>query len=246
MSGRAVVPALAAAAIVVWLAAGELAPAARLWTTFLLVAFPALMVLQARLVGRPSEVIRLPLYLASAIALWVLALLTLAIALRSGFTAVELGLVPGRPGEQLIWAGVVIIAAEAVMLAGYRLGMREAPLVTLLLPRTARERLAFVGLSLTAGITEELVFRGFLITVLTIASGSLTLALILSALTFGIVHAYQEPAGAARATVLGLLLSAPFVATGSLLGAMIAHAAIDVLGGFWLGPRLLRDGTAAR
>jgi membrane protease YdiL (CAAX protease family) len=228
------------AAALVWLAAAELGAGVRLWTTFLLVPFPALMVLQTRLVEEPATVRRLPLYLGSALSLWVLAGVTLGVALTGGLQPAAIGLVTGDVGQQLLWAAGVILLAEGTILAGHRLGLRESPLMALLLPRTGRERVAFFGLALSAGVCEELVFRGFLITVLSAATGSLTMALLLSALAFGITHAYQEPAGAARATLLGLLLAAPVVATGSVLGAALAHAAIDVIGGYWLGPRLTR------
>lgn len=241
MSSRSLGLLVLGAAALVWLAAAELTAPIRLWTTFLLVPFPAIMVLQTRLVAEPATLRRLPLYLGSAVSLWVLAGVTLLVALTGGLAPVEIGLVTGDAGEQLLWAAGVTLTAEAIMLAAHRLGLRESPLMSLLLPRTGRERAAFFGLSLSAGACEELVFRGFLITVLSTATGSLTMALLVSSLAFGITHAYQEPAGAARATLLGLLLAAPVVATGSLLGAALAHAAIDVIGGFWLGPRLTRE-----
>ena len=240
MSRRIFAVATAAATLLVWLAAHDLPDGVRFWTTVLLVPFPALMVMQARLQPDLADVRREPLYLVSALTLWLLALATLAIAIPGGIGAYQLGLFTGNIGEQLLWATAITVLAEGVYLAAHRLGLREAPLLVHLLPRTKRERIGFAALSVSAGCCEELVFRGFLLTALSAATGSLTLALILSSLTFGVTHAYQEPAGAARATLLGLLLAAPVIATGSLLGAAVAHTAIDILGGFWLGPRLTR------
>jgi membrane protease YdiL (CAAX protease family) len=228
----------AGATVLVWLAAAGLAPSVRLWTTFLVVPFPTLMVLQARAIAQPTELPRLPLYIGSAVTQWLLALVTLACATSGGYEAATLGIQPGSPVEQLLWALVLVVSAELLILAGHRLGVRESPVMLQLLPRTAGERVGFALLSVSAGICEEVVFRGFLVTVLAGATGSMALALLLAALVFGVTHAYQHPAGAARATLLGLLLSVPLVATGSLLGAAVAHIIIDLIGGFWLGPRL--------
>lgn len=227
---------------VVWAASGELRWPVRLMTTLLLVPFPAALILQARLLGDPADLPRLSVYASSGVSQLLLALFALAAARAGGFRPYALGLaVPGSWTTQLAWAGAVTLVAVGLNLASEWLGIRESRLLFHLLPRTAREKLAFLALSLGAGICEEIVFRGFLITALSAASGSLLLALLISSAAFGVVHAYQEPSGVARATLLGLVLAAPFVITGSLAAAMLAHAAIDVIGGFWLGPRLMRQ-----
>ena len=228
--------------VVVWAAAGELQWPARLMTTLLLVPVPAALVVQARLLGDPAALPRLPVYASSAASQVLLALATVVTAGAGGFRPFALGLaVPGGWCIQAAWAAGIILLAVGVNWASPWLGIRESALLFHLLPRTRRERLGFLALSLVAGFCEELVFRGFLITALAAASGSMVLALVVSAVAFGVVHAYQEPSGVARATLLGLVLAAPFVITGSLAAPMLAHAAIDVIGGFWLGPRLLRS-----
>src|SRR5262249_43179689 len=62
-----------------------------------------------------------------------------------------------------------------------------------LLPNNAAERAAWIVLSLTAGVCEEILFRGFLIRFL--HGGVLVLpaagALAVSSLVFGLGHAYQ-------------------------------------------------------
>ena len=226
----------------VWAAAGELQWPARLLTTALLVPVPAALVMQARLVGDPASLPRLAVYASSAVSLIVLATATVAAAKTGGFSLHALGLaLPGGWGTQLAWAVGCTAVAITITWVGHLLGLRETQLLFHLLPRTISERAAFLGLSVTAGFCEELVFRGFLITAIHAASGSLVLALLMSSLAFGVVHAYQEPGGIARATLLGLVLAAPLVITGSLAGAMLAHTAIDIIGGWWLGPRLLRS-----
>jgi membrane protease YdiL (CAAX protease family) len=119
--------------------------------------------------------------------------------------------------------------------------MTETPLLQHLIPQTWVEKLVYVGVCLTAGICEELVFRGFLIAALNAATGSLPLAVVLSAGAFGVAHAHQDAAGAMRATLLALVLSVPLLVTGSLYPGIAAHAIVDLLGGLWLSKWLLRS-----
>lgn len=231
---------LSAAALLVWLAAHELPWAVRAWTVFLLVALPALLVAQTRALGHLEELPRTEVYVSSIVSLWGLAALTLLAARVSGIGLVELGLVGAGAGAVVAWTAGTVAAAFGLIFVARALGVTESPIVALLLPRTRRERLVFALLSVTAGICEELVFRGFLLPVLADATGSLALALVLSSGVFGIMHAYQQPAGAARATLLGMLLAIPFLATGSLLPSILAHAGIDLLAGLVLRDRLLR------
>jgi hypothetical protein len=106
-------------------------------------------------------------------------------------------------------------------------------------PRTASELPAFLGVSLTAGFCEELLFRGFLIWVLQPLVG-LWLAAALSALLFGVAHAYQGLAGIIRTGLFGLVFTAIVLLTRSLWPAIVLHVVVDAIGGVlaWL---ILRD-----
>ena len=246
MRNRSLLLLVAAGTAVVWAASGELRWPARALLSALLLPIPFLLVYQARELGRVTELPRLPVYASSAVAQWLLAAVTLLAARAGGFTAVALGLGPPHSWSvQLAWAAGLTAAGVGIMLASHALGLRESGVLSELLPRTRGERAAFVGLSVTAGVCEELVFRGFLIAALLTATASLPLALLLSSLAFGMVHAYQEPGGVARATLLALLLAAPLVLTGSLVAPVLAHTAIDVVGGLWLGERLTRGAADA-
>ncbi len=98
------------------------------------------------------------------------------------------------------------------------------------LPATRTERRWFSFLCITAGICEETLFRGFLLHYLHVApfSLNLTLALLLSAIIFGLQHLYQGIAGAASTVVIGLLFGLLFLLTGNLLLPMLFHAAMDL------------------
>jgi hypothetical protein len=98
------------------------------------------------------------------------------------------------------------------------------------LPRTEGEAALFRRLSVTAGVCEEIVYRGYLIWYLSAFVGPWPAAL-LAALIFGGVHLYQGPAGVVRTGATGLAMAILYVGTGSLLWPMILHTAVDVQGG---------------
>ncbi|HJQ22023.1 MAG TPA: CPBP family intramembrane glutamic endopeptidase [Gemmatimonadaceae bacterium] len=112
-----------------------------------------------------------------------------------------------------------------------------------ILPRTVAERRWFMGLSLTAGICEELIYRGYVLWALTPWLG-LWGAAVGSVAGFGIAHAYLGREGVVRATIAGAVFAVAVVGLHSLYPAMILHAALDVGAGA-VGYVLLRDATGA-
>ncbi len=219
----------------IWLALDGLAWPARAITTFLLAPLPALLLLQARLLDElPPETEREGVYLSSAISIWVLAALAMLAARYSGLTRADLRIVPISLPLLLGAAGLTTLAGLAIVAAGRALRIPESALVDYLIPRTPAEKIAFTGLSVSAGIAEELVFRSFLILVLFQASGSMVTAVVISVAAFAVAHAYQGVVGVVRVVALGLVLTAPFLLTGSVYPSMIAHAVLDLLAGLVL------------
>ena len=89
---------------------------------------------------------------------------------------------------------------------------------------------AIVLLGVASAASEELFFRGLLAT---------SLGLVASSVAFGLLHQVRGPARwmwAAWATIMGFLFGALLLATGSLVGPIVAHAAINVA-----NLRFLRD-----
>ena len=111
--------------------------------------------------------------------------------------------------------------------------------VAFMLPHTNEEHRWFMLLSLTAGICEELLYRGYLVWVLTPWLGVLGAFAGVTVL-FGIGHAYQGWKGGIRATLAGAAMGAIVLATGWLVPAMIVHALVDASSGT-VGYLLLRD-----
>jgi membrane protease YdiL (CAAX protease family) len=99
-----------------------------------------------------------------------------------------------------------------------------------LLPRSAGERRLFGLVGVTAGVCEEWLYRGFFLAVVAALAGGLpTWVLVLvAAAAFGAAHAYQGRAGVALTGLLGGVMAALYLQTGSLLLPVLLHAAIDL------------------
>lgn len=221
--------------LLAWALLQGLAWPARAFTTFLLVPLPALMLLQLRLVDRlPDDEDREAVYLSSALTIWLLAGLAMLAARFSGFSRADLWLRSPGIGLLLGAAAATTAAGVALMALARLLRVRETPLIHFLLPRTGSERIAFAGLSVSAGIAEELVFRAFLIAALLEAGASLGAAVGISIAVFAVAHAYQGLLGVARVALLGALLTAPLLLVESIYPAMLAHALLDLLAGLVL------------
>jgi uncharacterized protein len=107
-----------------------------------------------------------------------------------------------------------------------------------LLPRTTSDLVVFIALSVTAGICEEFLFRGYLPWALEPWFGWWGAAA-LSTVSFGFCHAYQGRRGIIGSLIVGALMTLFVAITHSLLPAMALHAAIDVTSGLlgWIAFR---------
>ena len=138
--------------------------------------------------------------------------------------------------------GVVLtIAAVALLFAQLRQvakatqedinrALGEFGQVALIMPRNRSELTRFDVLSITAGIVEETLWRGFLIWYL-IQFMTIWAAAVASAVGFGIAHGYQGLANVPRIMLVGAVFSGLYVLSGSLWLPMILHAAVDLLQG---------------
>ncbi len=101
--------------------------------------------------------------------------------------------------------------------------------ILFLLPRGGQERFAFFLVALTAGICEEVLYRGFLLHVLVQDFGVSGVAAVgLAAVAFGVAHAYQGWLGALVTCAAGAGFVAVYCVTGSLLPGILIHALIDI------------------
>jgi membrane protease YdiL (CAAX protease family) len=94
-------------------------------------------------------------------------------------------------------------------------------------PHTRSELGWWMALSVTAGVCEEFLFRGYLIWAFQPMFG-LWGAAAFSAVVFAFAHAYQGVKGILVTGIVGSLLTLVVLISGSLLPAMALHALIDI------------------
>lgn len=95
-----------------------------------------------------------------------------------------------------------------------------------LLPHTGAERRRFYRVAFTAGVCEEVLFRGFLLWYFAVWVGVWPAA-ILSSIVFGLGHVYLGVRQIPNTAIIGLVMAALAILSGSLWPAMLLHAAID-------------------
>lgn len=100
----------------------------------------------------------------------------------------------------------------------------------IMMPADDRELARFNLLSITAGIVEETLWRGFLFWYLG-QFMPLWAAAIISAVGFGLAHSYQGLANVPRVAIVGAVFSGLYLLTGSLWLPIILHTAVDLLQG---------------
>lgn len=140
-----------------------------------------------------------------------------------------------QPGADDFLIGVVLSALFVGMLvpvAAAAVMSKRMPIAigdfAALQPRNAAERRCVFWLSLNAGVSEELYFRLFIPLLLVLLLGNPWIALGISALVFGITHAYQGWAGMAGTAIVGLVFTAIYLGSGQLWLAMAVHALLNI------------------
>ncbi len=111
------------------------------------------------------------------------------------------------------------------------------------MPVSAAEMRVFAGVSVTAGICEELLYRGFILWYL----GALLprgWAIVAAVAIFGIGHAYQGVRGVLMTAMVGGIAMAVYLWTGSLIAPIVMHATVDLANGFIAYRATTGDGVA--
>ena len=103
--------------------------------------------------------------------------------------------------------------------------------VEALLPHGALESTVWIALSVTAGICEEAIYRGYLQRQLIAFSKSPAIGILGSAILFGAGHAYKGGAGALRIVLFGAMFGVLAHWRKSVRPGMIAHAFTDSFAG---------------
>jgi CAAX protease family protein len=123
---------------------------------------------------------------------------------------------------------------------------RLLPDFSALLPSTMQERLLWVPVAVSAGICEEIVFRGWLLSMLHGRIGLHGTQLIcVAAALFGLAHAYQRTTGVVLTGFAGALFCVLYVATGSLLVPILLHIVVDARFALLPAPRIQKAQASA-
>ncbi|RKR87831.1 CAAX prenyl protease-like protein [Micromonospora pisi] len=168
---------------------------------------------------------------------WAVAALVPVIVLTSAdLTAADVGWAwPNGDGLDYLFAAAMVVALGlGGLLARHR--MRRGHVYASrarsasIMPRTTHERRLAVAVSLTAGITEEAVYRG-----LFIAAGVLVydlpklLVVVASLLLFVAAHTYQGRLALLGIAYSGSVFTALYLISGSLLLAIVVHVWQDLV-----------------
>ncbi|MGA2205663.1 MAG: CPBP family intramembrane glutamic endopeptidase [Terracidiphilus sp.] len=102
-----------------------------------------------------------------------------------------------------------------------------------LLPKSLAEVLLWIATSVTAGICEEIAFRGYLLRQFQALTGGVAWAVVAQAMVFGLAHSYQGWRNVTVISVLGVLYGALAVWRRNLRVNIVAHAWSDIWEG-WL------------
>ena len=97
-----------------------------------------------------------------------------------------------------------------------------------MLPRNRQELLLTGVMSVNAGVVEELLFRLALPALVYGATGNAVAAVVAPLLLFGAMHLYQGVAGVIGTAVVGGIMMAIYVLTGSIVWPIILHALFDL------------------
>ncbi len=216
-----------------------------------------------------SREIRIGLWRRDMIVSWAATLVALACAGRldvfapgyADFSGPALGALSWQAQRAALLAGLLALVAlqfAAMVRCAFDAARRARMTAAFrslrwMLPASRIERRWWIALSLTAGITEEIVARGFLLADLHGASAASPLlhlplwaAWVLSSLAFGFAHLYQGLQGIVRTTLGGLFMGALAIVSGGLAVPIVVHVLVDALTVFTYRPDQDSPGEAAR
>jgi len=125
----------------------------------------------------------------------------------------------------LVSAGILFILGRLLRVAALARNM------DFILPHGAAELTLWIALSVTAGICEETVFRGYLQRQFIALTKSAPAGILLSAAAFGVAHVYQGFRMVILIGVFGAMFGTLAYWRGSVRPGMIVHAWQDSLGG---------------
>lgn len=207
------------------------------------IIFPLFSLSAGRMTSEDTSHLNLPpkkyIYLHNAL---MMITITLVLVTSWNFTKKPWNLLGFKLPE---WSGIAIIST-GILLAIYifdllftyinrKKAAEELDDLSSIIPTNWNEYRYFVSIAFSAGICEEIIFRGFMISYimafLPIMPMVSIAAILIPAISFSISHMYQGWKAVAKIGIIACLFGVIFFETGSLIPVMIIHTAIDLISG---------------
>jgi membrane protease YdiL (CAAX protease family) len=181
---------------------------------------------------------RVPMYLGTIAMEWIVFAIVLA-GVRSSGAPLTAVLGERWASARQLWqdigiaAGFWVASSIGLVLVTHllRVGEQENARLQFMLPRGAVELTLWVLMSITAGICEETIFRGYLQRQLLAFTRNAAAGILLSAIAFGAAHAYQGWRMVIVISIYGAMFGALAYWRRTPRPGMMAHAWQDTLGG---------------
>jgi len=183
---------------------------------------------------------RVRFYLRGIVMKWLLVVVVWLIVMLANLSLAAIGLqAPNAGASSFLWIAATLVGLVLSTLVFRRLAstpegreqLESAMMAPLeLIPVTSEEKSVWVVAAITAGVCEEILYRGFLIWYLMAVFPHMNMiaALIASSVFFGFAHYYQGLRGIIATGIIGGLLAWIYYSTGSLLAPIIIHALVDL------------------
>jgi membrane protease YdiL (CAAX protease family) len=139
---------------------------------------------------------------------------------------------PRFAGREFLAGAAALLFQFAMMYASHAVRSTDElsdMTVTRLMPQSSRERALYSVVAVVAGISEEAAYRGVLMVIMWHTTGSVWLAVLVSAFAFAAGHVVQGRKSMAVIFVMACSMHALVWYTGTLVIAMAVHALYDLL-----------------
>jgi len=193
---------------------------------------------------RQGDMPKTRLYIRLMLGLWIPAGLVMLLLVNGQFNLNDLGLswfkFSGPPWLFYILAAIAelyfiylaysLIVLRIKAMKKLSINQKMPDEVKALLPVTKKEKQVWALTAVTAGITEELLYRGFFFYLMSELFPGLNIFIIagIGALIFGIGHIYQGFSETLTPTLMGLLFGLFYISFGTIIPCIILHALQDL------------------
>ncbi|MGA7616390.1 MAG: type II CAAX endopeptidase family protein [Thermoanaerobaculia bacterium] len=198
----------------------------------LAIVVPALAWMSRRALESGARIPRLPLYAEVVVLQLLLFGLAMLVAWSGRFSIFSRRL-PTLDG----WAAgaILLLIATVAMLLNLRFGTadHDDPLYRIA-PESMIEKLAWIGVSCVAGVSEEVIYRGAAYVVIQRLVHGIWPPILIASVLFGMAHLTQGIRRSALVALFGFGFHLVVLYSGSLYPAFVVHALYDILAGLAL------------